>query len=350
MAELVRMAGIPDSVKVVNLAGEALPESLVEQIYANTKVDKVYNLYGPTEDTTYSTYTLVQRGSAVTVGRPIANTQAYILDTHLSPVPVGVAGELYLAGEGLARGYYGRPDLTNERFVPDPFSADPKARMYRTGDLTRFRPDGNIEYLGRIDHQIKLRGFRIELGEIESTLDSHPGVRQSLVMAREDEPGDKRLVAYVVADPGYRGSDDAEPEEAMSGEQVAQWTEAFDEAYRRGGDVAEATFNIAGWNSSYTGDAIPADEMRVWVETTAERIRALRAKSVWEIGCGTGLLLFRVAPGCEHYHGTDISQAALDFLQQQIDRVRTEAAQCHVWSARRRTRSINRRCADSTTP
>ena len=321
MAELVRMDGIPDSVKVVNLAGEALPESLVEQIYANTSVEKVYNLYGPTEDTTYSTYTLVKRGASVTVGRPIANTQAYILDTHLNPVPIGVAGELYLAGEGLARGYYGRPDLTAERFVRDPFSADAGARMYRTGDLTRFLSDGNIEYLGRIDHQVKLRGFRIELGEIEATFDSHPGVRQSLVMAREDEPGDKRLVAYVVADPGYRGSEDAEPEAVLSGEQVAQWTEAFDEAYRRGDNVAEATFNIAGWNSSYTGEAIPAEEMRVWVETTAERIRALGAKRVLEIGCGTGLLLFRVAPSCEHYHGTDISQTALDFLQTQIARV-----------------------------
>ena len=321
MAELVRMDGVPDSVKVVNLAGEALPAALVEQIYANTAVEKVYNLYGPTEDTTYSTYTLVRRGAAVTVGRPIANSQAYILDTHLNPVPIGVAGELYLAGDGLARGYYGRADLTSERFIANPFSAEPEARMYRTGDLTRYLPDGNIEYLGRIDHQVKLRGFRIELGEIETTLDNHPGVRQSAVLAREDEPGNQRLVAYVVADPAYGGSEEAEPEEALSGQQVAQWTEAFDEAYRRGDSGAEATFNIAGWDSSYTGEAIPAEEMRVWVETTAERIRALGAKRVWEIGCGTGLLLFRVALSCEHYHGTDISQAALNFLQQQLQRV-----------------------------
>jgi amino acid adenylation domain-containing protein len=321
MAELVRMDGVPDSVKVVNLAGEALPAALVEQIYANTAVEKVYNLYGPTEDTTYSTYTLVRRGAAVTVGRPIANSQAYILDTHLNPVPIGVAGELYLGGDGLARGYYGRADLTSERFIPNPFSAEPEARMYRTGDLTRYLPDRNIEYLGRIDHQVKLRGFRIELGEIEATLDNHPGVRQSAVLAREDEPGNQRLVAYVVADPAYRGPEEAKPEEALSGQQVAQWTEAFDEAYRRGDSGTEATFNIAGWDSSYTGDAIPAEEMRVWVETTAERIRALGAKRVWEIGCGTGLLLFRVAPSCEHYHGTDISQAALNSLQQQIQKV-----------------------------
>ncbi len=208
MAELVRMDGVPDSVKVVNLAGEALPEVLVEQIYANTAVKKVYNLYGPTEDTTYSTYTLVHRGAAVTVGRPIANSQAYILDAHRNPVPVGVPGELYLAGDGLARGYFGRRDLTEERFVPNPFGSDPAARMYRTGDLTRFLRDGHIEYLGRIDHQVKLRGFRIELGEIQTLLDAHPMVHQSLVMAREDDSGNRRLVAYVVPHSDTRAGED----------------------------------------------------------------------------------------------------------------------------------------------
>ncbi len=201
MAELVRMGGVPDSVKTVNLAGEVLSESLVEQIYDNTGVRRVYNLYGPTEDTTYSTYTLVRRGTTVTIGRPLTNSQAYILDTNLRPVPIGVPGELYLAGEGLARGYYGRPDLTGERFVLNRFSNAPSARMYRTGDLCRYLPNGEIDYLGRIDHQVKLRGFRIELGEIESALDGHPAVRKSVVMVREDVPGDKRLVAYVVPQP-----------------------------------------------------------------------------------------------------------------------------------------------------
>jgi amino acid adenylation domain-containing protein len=202
MTELLHMGAVPSSLKVVNLAGEALSDALVEQIYAQTKVEKVYNLYGPTEATTYSTYTLVPRGYPVTIGRPIANTQVYILDTHRNLVPRGVLGELYLAGEGLARGYYGRPDLTNERFVPNPFDAQPGARMYRTGDLCRWLPDKSIQYLGRLDHQIKLRGFRIELGEVEATLDRYPGIRQSLVMAREDQPGHQRLVAYVVPEAG----------------------------------------------------------------------------------------------------------------------------------------------------
>lgn len=204
MTELLHMRGVPASVTVVNLAGEALSDALVEQIYAQTNVQKVFNLYGPTEATTYSTYTLVPRGVPVTIGRPITNTQAYILDAHRNLVPRGVLGELYLAGEGLARGYYGRPDLTNERFVANPFAGQPDARMYRTGDLCRWLPDKSIQYLGRLDHQIKLRGFRIELGEIEATLDRCAGVRQSLVLAREDRPGKKLLVAYVVPEAGRR--------------------------------------------------------------------------------------------------------------------------------------------------
>ncbi len=197
MAELVRMNAVPASVKTVNLAGEALPESLVNEIYASTSVEKVYNLYGPTEDTTYSTYTLTRPNLPVTIGKPLPNTQAYVVDRYGNPQPVGIPGELYLAGEGLARGYYGRPDLTAERFVANPFGGK-SARMYRTGDLCRWLADGNLEYLGRLDHQVKLRGFRIELGEIESALAKHDSVRQCLVMAREDEPGMKQLVAYVV--------------------------------------------------------------------------------------------------------------------------------------------------------
>ena len=199
ISELVHMNGVPDSVQVVNLAGEPLPTILARQIYEKTKVRKVYNLYGPTEDTTYSTYTLVKKDEEVTIGRPIANTRAYILDTNRNPAPVGVPGELHLAGEGLARGYFGRPELTAERFLANPFSAETKTRMYRTGDLARFLPDGNIQYLGRIDNQVKIRGFRIELGEIESTLKKHPSVQSAVVVAREDRPGDKSLVAYVVS-------------------------------------------------------------------------------------------------------------------------------------------------------
>lgn len=322
IAELVRMEALPASVRVVNLAGEPLPRALTNQIYALPTVDRVYNLYGPTEDTTYSTFTLVPRGETpVTIGRPIADSQAYILDKNMELMPAGVPGELYLGGAGLARGYFGRPDLTAERFVPDPFSAKAGARLYRTGDLTRYLPDGEIEYMGRIDHQIKLRGFRIELGEIESVLASHGGVRQNVVVVREDTPGDKRLVAYVVPNPEQLKTQEQETAKEWHAEQVSQWEVTWDETYNQVlPDLADESFNIIGWNSSYTGQAIPEVEMREWVDRTVGRILSLKPQRVLELGCGTGLLLFRVAPHCAEYHGTDLSQKALDYLQQRLQR------------------------------
>ncbi len=223
IAELVRMKGVPASVMAVALAGEALPDALVEEIYASSETENVYNLYGPTEDTTYSTYVRVPRGKRVTIGRPITGTQAYILDSMRNPVPVSVPGELYLAGAGLAREYYKHPELTAERFVPNPFRNDSNARMYRTGDLCRWLPDGEIQYLGRADYQVKLRGYRIELGEIEKTLASHPGVRQSVVMIREDAPGEKDLVAYIAPDAGYSFAEDSGSHGGLGSEQVSQW-------------------------------------------------------------------------------------------------------------------------------
>jgi len=187
-AELVAQGGIPDSVRVINLAGEPLRRSLVDAIYASTRVERVYDLYGPSEDTTYSTFALRARGGPETIGRPLPNTRAYVLDETRQPLPVGVAGELYLAGAKLARGYFDRPELTAERFVEDPFHG---GRMYRTGDRARFRPDGTIELLGRADHQVKLRGFRIELGEVE-------GAMREVVDACVVDVRDARLVAWFV--------------------------------------------------------------------------------------------------------------------------------------------------------
>lgn len=181
--------------------GEPLPPDLAASLLDRSAA--LWNMYGPTETTIWSTVERIERTDReITIGRPIANTEVYILDQFLQPVPVGVAGELYIGGHGLARGYRGRPDLTRERFIPHPFSQDPLARLYRTGDLARYRPDGRIVHLGRLDHQVKIRGFRIELGEIEAALSRHRAVRQAVVIARDDQQGVKQLTAYVVCQDG----------------------------------------------------------------------------------------------------------------------------------------------------
>jgi amino acid adenylation domain-containing protein len=177
--------------------GEALPRELATQLLA--KGGELWNMYGPTETTIWSSAARITKEDAsISIGQPIANTQLYILDPHLQPVPMGVTGELHIGGLGLARGYRNRPELTAERFVPDPFSGVAGSRLYKTGDVARLRTKGQIEVLGRLDHQVKIRGFRIELGEIEARIGEHPGVKEVVVTAREDVPGRKQLVAYLV--------------------------------------------------------------------------------------------------------------------------------------------------------
>ena len=176
--------------------GESLSRDLANQILERSAT--LWNLYGPTETTIWSTTYNVDADGSIKIGRPIANTQIYLLDSHLQPVPIGVKSEMYIGGAGLARGYLNRPELTDEKFIPNPFSKEPRSRLYKTGDLARYLPDGNIECLGRLDNQVKIRGFRIELGEIEAVLNQHPDVQQSVVIAWEETTGDKRLVAYLV--------------------------------------------------------------------------------------------------------------------------------------------------------
>ncbi|HEX7317731.1 MAG TPA: amino acid adenylation domain-containing protein [Pyrinomonadaceae bacterium] len=188
------------------IGGEALLGEHISFWRQHAPATRLINEYGPTETVVGCCVYEVPRGAtytgAVPIGRPIANTRLYVLDRHMRPVPTMVSGELYIGGDGLARGYLNRPTATADKFVPDPFSTEPGARLYRTGDLCRFLPDGEMEYLGRIDHQVKIRGFRIELGEVETALGRHPSVREAVAAVREDVPGDKRLVAYVVAEPG----------------------------------------------------------------------------------------------------------------------------------------------------
>ncbi|XXY48795.1 non-ribosomal peptide synthase/polyketide synthase [Sorangium sp. So ce269] len=183
----------------VLLGGEALDEGTWKRLRALG--DRFHNVYGPTENTDISTMIPLAASELPTIGAPIANVSVHVLDHHLSPVPIGVPGELYLSGKGLSRGYLGRSGLTAERFLPSPFGPEPGARLYRTGDLVRHREDGLLEFLGRVDRQVKIRGFRVELGEIEAALRRHPGVREAVVVLREDQPGDPRLAGYVVPSP-----------------------------------------------------------------------------------------------------------------------------------------------------
>ncbi|MGW1274279.1 non-ribosomal peptide synthetase, partial [Streptomyces sp. NPDC002491] len=316
------LAALPDDVELppgaTLLAGtERVSPELVGR-YARGRM--MFNAYGPTEATTNSTLGLCDpgapAGSVVPIGVPDPGTRAYVLDAWLRPVPPGVTGELYLGGEGLARGYLGRPALTAERFVADPFGA-PGERLYRTGDLVRWRSDGRLEFLGRADAQIKIRGFRIEPGEIESVLRCHPAVDQVTVVAREDRPGDRRLAAYVVPALDAPRGDDPD-------DRVEEWRELHELLYRAAGSEGShadgVRENFAGWNSMYDGRPLPVAEMREWRAATVERIRELGdVRRVLEIGVGSGLILSAVAPDCETYWGADLSGEAVAALRAQLE-------------------------------
>jgi natural product biosynthesis luciferase-like monooxygenase protein len=294
------------------VGGEPLPTALVERLRPQFPA-ALRNMYGPTETTIWSTTSLIEPGARITLGKPIVNTTIHIVDRRQRQLPVGVPGELLIGGAGVVRGYLARPELTAERFIPDPASSSGD-RLYRTGDLARWLPTGDVEFLGRLDHQIKIRGYRVELGEIESVIGEHPSVRETVVVAREGAGGDARLVAYVV--PRQDG-------EAGGASIPSNWEAIWDETYKDTQDKV-AGFNTAGWNSSFTGLPLPENEIHAWADVAAERILAtahvtrLRPR-VLEIGCGTGMLLFRIAPQCEHYVGVDFSASALAYVRSQLN-------------------------------
>ena len=312
-------SGLP--LKFVIFGGEALDiGGLKPWLARHPATPHLINMYGITETTVHVTYREITAadvaapGAGSAIGQRIPDLRIYLLDRDLKPVPQGVAGEIHVGGAGLARGYVNRADLTAERFIPDAFAADaPGSRLYRSGDQARYRREEELEYLGRIDEQVKIRGFRIELGEIETVLNQHPAVRDTVAVAREEESGDKRLVAYVVAE---TEKPDAQADRGQwEQQQVSLWQSLYEQTYSRPPSQEDSTFNITGWESSYTGQPIPAEEMRDWVDNTVQRIRSVKPRRVLEIGCGTGLLLYRLAADSERYVGTDFSQVALDQLQ-----------------------------------
>ncbi|MFD9888887.1 amino acid adenylation domain-containing protein [Amycolatopsis sp. NPDC059027] len=294
--------------------GEAGSPRAFRRVLDSCPGTSVISVYGPTETTTFATFHRLGRDyrpeDGVPIGKPMENTRGYVLDERLRLLPPGAVGQLYLAGGGLARGYTRSPGLTATRFVPDP-SGPPGQRMYATGDLVRWRPDGALEFVGRVDQQVKLRGFRIEPGDIEAALTGHPEVAQAAVVVREDGAAGKRLVAYVVPR-------DREAPAALPGHQVAEWREIYTSVYRDA-DRVPLGENFSGWNSSYDGAPIPLGEMTEWRDTTVAEIAALAPRRVLEIGVGSGLLLAKLAPRCEEYWGTDFSAEAIDALRTRLE-------------------------------
>lgn len=290
--------------------GEALPAELASALLDRS--EELWNMYGPTETTIWSAVKqITSANEMITIGRPIQNTQIYILDEQLQLVKPETTGELFIGGEGVATGYLNRPELTAERFINDPFSSTPGAKIYRTGDLARFLKNGEIQHQGRMDEQVKIRGYRIELGEIESILARQDGIKQAVVLAREDTPGDKRLVGYVT----------------LSDQEIKDlnptWKDHWDTVYdiaaevHKDEDITEQHIDGVMLEQLQDSETL-LEEAREWLEVSTQKIREHQPQHVYEIGCGGGQLMFEVAPGTKSYLATDYSEIAIEKLNEKL--------------------------------
>ncbi len=291
--------------------GEALPRDLANDLLA--RGPELWNMYGPTETTIWSSVARLARRERPDPARPPDRQHAVLRRGRAAPAgPARSPRRALIGGDGVAEGYWGRPELTRERFVPDPFSQTKGARLYRTGDLVRMREGGVLEFLGRTDHQVKVRGFRIELGEIDAALGRHQEVGESATIVREDVPGQRRLVSYVVP-----RRDETPDSAALAAQWHAQWELLFKAAIdgdgSKKGSLDEIDAVITGW----TGTTAKA-EVSEWIDASVARIRTLRPKRVLEIGCGTGQLLSRLAPSCDEYWGLDFSETAIAALEEKL--------------------------------
>jgi amino acid adenylation domain-containing protein/non-ribosomal peptide synthase protein (TIGR01720 family) len=315
------------ALRLVFLSGDWIPIGLPDQVRQSLLGVDVISLGGATEATVWSNRfpigEIQPHWVSIPYGRPMQNARYHALDALLEPVPIGVPGDLYIAGECLSTGYE-IPAVTAEKYVPDPSADRSGQRLYRTGDRVRYLSDGNLEFLGRADQQVKLRGFRIELGEIESVLARHADLVDAVVSVREDEPGDQRLVAYAVPRLEALGVAEAESEWELH---ISAWQAIHEEIYGNP-EAALAPVCSAGF---HPGQTFSADEMEEWLDDTVERILSLRPRRVLEIGCGTGQLLFRVAPLCQSYWATDFSLQALQSIRRTLDSPGMELPQVHLF-------------------
>ena len=291
------------------IGGDRLKAGAIERLRG-----PVHNLYGPAEACVCATWDQIESDrKEPTIGRPISNARVFVLDRASRLAANGAPGQLHLGGAGVARCYLGRPAMTAERFIPDPYSRHPGERIYATGDLTRWNGQHRIEFLGRIDRQLQIRGHRVEPGEVEAVLCRHPKVREASVKPFERGPAGVALAAYV----GFRP--DASRRCQLEEQRIEQWKALVESTHQRpSSTLSRPESEFVGWRSSYTGEPFSLDEMDDWAEAAAAGIRARNPRSILEIGCGSGALLDRLAPNCSSYVGCDFSQSALKRLAERI--------------------------------
>lgn len=308
---------LPDLASML-VTGEAVTVKTVNSWFKLFPEIKLVNCYGPAEASDdvcqlIMTEPLPFDQARVQIGSPLANVVIYVLDENSQPAPFYVPGEICIGGIGVGAGYWRDQARTKAAFIADTISGKP-GQLYRSGDLGRWLPDGNLEFLGRIDQQIKIRGNRVEPGEIESILCSDPTVNQAVVTAWEVE-GQKELVAYIVV----AELSDSEDTENCENDHVMHWRTVFEDTYARPSRQLDPSFNIIGWNSTYSGLPITPAEMQEWVDGTVERIAKLQPDRVAEIGCGTGMLLLRLAAQCTRYWASDLVPGAVNYVQRHLE-------------------------------